>query len=332
MSDIVAARRHYAEEIKYRGQISSPRILQAFATIPRERFLGEGPWRIRSEIVHDYWSTEDADPIHLYHDVLVAIDESRKLDNGLPSLWARLYDVLDIKENDRVVQVGCGPGYYTAILSEVVGPAGTVVAIDYDEAFVQRARQNLRQHGNIEVIHGDGCRDVGGPADVIVVHAGFTHPHPLWLDSLRSNGRLMLPLTNQDRQGTLFKITRLDEGYRAEAVRRVEIFPCHGRSNADIDERLTHWWEAMSTVRSLRRDAHAKEIIHAGCTMMVSASRRMFLMAKCLPWPAVSAHPRAAMRESGNSSTPATDLFIGNGEASASWPLKPGMSEGDEPK
>jgi protein-L-isoaspartate(D-aspartate) O-methyltransferase len=259
MSDTAAARRYYTEEIKYRGQISSPRLLQAFAAVPRERFLGGGPWRIRSEIVHDYWSTEDADPIHLYHDVLVAIDEDRKLDNGLPSLWARLYDVLDIKEKDRVVQVGCGPGYYSAILSEVVGPAGTVVAIDYDEAFVQRARRNLRERGNVEVIHCDGCRDVGGPADVIVVHAGFTHPHPLWLDSLRPNGRLMVPLTNQDRQGTLFKITRLDAGYSAEAVRRVEIFPCYGRCNTAIDERLTRWWEAMSRVRSLRRDAHARD-------------------------------------------------------------------------
>src|ERR1700691_4113107 len=106
MSDLAAARRHYAEEIKYRGQILSPRLLQAFAAIPRERFLGQGPWRIRSDIAHDYWSTENADPVHLYHDVLVAIDEGRKLDSGLPSLWAHLYDVLDIKEKERVVQVG----------------------------------------------------------------------------------------------------------------------------------------------------------------------------------------------------------------------------------
>ena len=259
MSDLAAARRHYAEEIKYRGQISSSRLLRAFAGVPRERFLGDGPWRIRSEIVHDYWSTEDADPVHLYHDVLVAIDEDRKLDNGLPSLWARLIDVLDVKENERVVQVGCGPGYYSAILSEVVGPAGTVVAIDYEEGFIQRARRNLQECRNVEVIHGDACRDVGGPADVIIVHAGFNHPHRLWLDSLRPHGRLMVPLTNHDRQGTLFKITRLDAGYRVEAVRRIEIFPGHGRGNTAIDERVTRWWEAMSRVRSLRRDAHEKD-------------------------------------------------------------------------
>jgi len=258
MNDLVAARRHYAEEIKYRGRISSPRLLRAFAAIPRERFLGRGPWRLRS-IVRNYCSTVDADPIYLYQDVLVAIDEKRKLDNGLPSLWARVFDVLDIKEKERVVQVGCGTGYYSAILSELVGPAGTVVAIDCEEAFVQRARRNLQDHGNVEVIHCDGCRDVGGSADVIVVHAGFTYPHPLWLDSLRPNGRLMVPLTNQARQGSLFKITRLDAGYHAEALGGIEIFPGRGRGNAANDERLTRWWEAMSQVRSLRRDAHAKD-------------------------------------------------------------------------
>ena len=42
--------------------------------------------------MRDYWSTEDADPIHLYSDVLVAIDENRKLDTGLPSLWADFFD------------------------------------------------------------------------------------------------------------------------------------------------------------------------------------------------------------------------------------------------
>src|SRR5690348_18175945 len=60
-----------------------------------------------------------------YSDVLVAIDESRQLDTGLPSLWAHVFDVLDIKEGERVVQIGCGLGYYAAILSELVGRRGT---------------------------------------------------------------------------------------------------------------------------------------------------------------------------------------------------------------
>jgi protein-L-isoaspartate(D-aspartate) O-methyltransferase len=252
MSDTVAARRSYMEEIRDREQISSPRLLQAIAAIPRERFLDEGPWRIRSDLVRDYWTTEDADPIQLYHDVLVALDESRQLDTGLPSLWAHFFDVLDIKQKERVVQIGCGTGYYSAILSEAVGPDGTVVAIDCEAEFVERARSNLRDRKNVEVIHGDGCCYVGGPADVIVVHAGFTHPLPLWLYSLRPDGRLLVPLTKQGRQGTVVKITRLNNEYHAEAVRGIEIFPCRGRGDTALDERLTDWWQTASALAPLR--------------------------------------------------------------------------------
>jgi protein-L-isoaspartate(D-aspartate) O-methyltransferase len=252
MSDIAAARRRYADEIKQREGISSPRLLEALASVPRERFLPKGPWRIRSGTVREYSSTEDADPIQLYKDVLVAIDEYRRLDNGLPSLWTHLFDVLDIKERERVVQVGCGLGYFTAILSVVVGPAGTVVAIDCEREFAERAKYNLREQRNVEVIHGDGCRDIAGPADVIIVHAGFGHPHPLWIDSLRRNGRLLVPLTKQSRQGTVVKITRLESGYQAEAVRGIEVFPCNGRGNTPLDERLTDWWETASALAPLR--------------------------------------------------------------------------------
>jgi len=252
MSDVAAARHHYAEQIKKREQISSPRLLQALATIPREDFLDGGPWRIRSGMGRDYWSTENADPIHLYRDVLVAIDENRKLDTGLPSLWAHLFDVLDIKAKERVVQIGCGLGYYSAILSKLVGPKGKVVAIDCEREFVERARINLREQRNVEVVHGDGCCDIPGPADVIIVHAGFAYPHPLWINSLRCTGRLLVPLTKQSREGTVVKITRLNSGYQAEAVRGVEIFPGNGRVNTTLDERLTDWWETALALGPLR--------------------------------------------------------------------------------
>lgn len=252
MSDVAAARQKYTEEIKNRKHISSPTLLRAFATVPRERFLSEGPWRIRSEMVRDYSSTESADPIHLYHDVLVAIDEHRKLDTGLPSLWAQLFELLDIREKERVVQIGCGLGYYSAILSELVGPQGKVIAIDCEREFVERARSNLRGRENVEVIHGDGCRNVNGPADVIIVHAGFTHPHPLWIASLRQKGRLLVPLTKRNRRGAVVKITRMQPGYQAEAVSGIEIFPCNGRGNRILDERLAKWWATASALGQLR--------------------------------------------------------------------------------
>jgi len=70
--------------------------LTAFATVPRERFVGVGPWRVKSPwSLAEYGTTEDADPRNVYHNVLIALDESLGLNNGQPSLWAFLFDKLE---------------------------------------------------------------------------------------------------------------------------------------------------------------------------------------------------------------------------------------------
>jgi protein-L-isoaspartate(D-aspartate) O-methyltransferase len=97
-------------------------VKAAFATVPRERFVGVGPWRVKSPwSLGEYWTTENADPRNVYHDVLIALDESLGLNNGQPSLWAFLFDKLAVAANNHVLHLGCGTGYYTAILAELVG-------------------------------------------------------------------------------------------------------------------------------------------------------------------------------------------------------------------
>ena len=110
---IDTARAWFAEELRHTARMRSPTLVEAFATVPRERFCGPGPWKLLSPMrMEDYWTTEDADPRHLYHDVLVAIDEARRLNNGQPSLWASLYDQLDLAAGNHVVHVGFVSGYY----------------------------------------------------------------------------------------------------------------------------------------------------------------------------------------------------------------------------
>ena len=143
MSELAAARARYVERIAKRERIASKRLLDALAAVPRENFLPRGPWRIKSEAARSYRGTPDADPVHLYDNVLVAIDARRRLDTGLPSLWAHFIDVLDIKEKDRVVQIGCGLGYFSAVLSKIVGPKGRVHAIECDARLAaRRARRS----------------------------------------------------------------------------------------------------------------------------------------------------------------------------------------------
>ena len=119
---VVVARRHYAEELLFTAHIHASAVCAAFAAVPRERFVGAGPWRVRSPMKAEYWTTADADPRAVYHDVLIALDEELGINNGQPSLWAFLLDQLSILAGDRILHLGCGTGYYTAIMAELVGP------------------------------------------------------------------------------------------------------------------------------------------------------------------------------------------------------------------
>jgi protein-L-isoaspartate(D-aspartate) O-methyltransferase len=69
MADPVEQARHgYAEELRFTARVSSPAVVNAFAAVPRERFVGPGPWRVKSPMnMAEYWTTEDADPRHVYH-------------------------------------------------------------------------------------------------------------------------------------------------------------------------------------------------------------------------------------------------------------------------
>ena len=257
---IEEARHRYAEELCFTARLGSRAVIDAFATVPRERFFGPGPWRVLSPMaMAGYWTTQDADPRHLYHDVLIAIDEDRRLNNGQPSLWARMYDQLELSHNAHVIHVGAGTGYYSAILAEIVGRAGKVTAIEIDPALAARAAENLAGWPQARVVAADGFAfRPERPADAIVVNAGVTHLSSAWLDSLAAeNGRLLVPLTNAKRWGGFLMITRqVDVPHRCSArfVGRVGIIACVGGRHPETEARLKAALARsdFTAVRSLR--------------------------------------------------------------------------------
>ena len=182
--DLNDIRRYFAEEIRAVANIRSEALIDAFAKVPREHFLGPGPWRIQGDRDENYRTTEDADPRRLYHNILVAIDPGRHLNNGQPSYLAFCIDSLDLAEGDRVLHVGCGVGYYTAIMAEVVGTSGHVTGVEIDADLASRARENLAYLGQVKVAHGDGGKYDPGLCNAIFINAGVTHPSVVWLDSL----------------------------------------------------------------------------------------------------------------------------------------------------
>jgi protein-L-isoaspartate(D-aspartate) O-methyltransferase len=262
VDELKAARERYAEELRYRADLHSPGLVRAFAEVPRERFLGPGPWRICNTPGSYYWTTPDADPRHLYHDVLVAIDEGRQLNNGQPSGLAFLIEALELQPGAHVMHLGCGTGYYTSIMAHVVGETGRVTALEIDQELASRAAENLSELKWVTVIPADASLYPFEPADAVLVNAGATHPMPIWLDSLRPGSRLLVPLTTAGGKGAVYKITRCKRSYTARFITWINIFNCEGARSHREEKLLVRQFRAggAKEVRSLRMEPHKIEI------------------------------------------------------------------------
>jgi protein-L-isoaspartate(D-aspartate) O-methyltransferase len=230
--------------------------------VPRESFLGRGPWHILGDraFARGYATTGNSDPGHLSHNVLVAIDARRRLNNGLPSFLASLIDQLSIKAGETIYHVGCGTGYYSAIMAEMVGKNGRVIAVELDDALARRARRNLKGYREVEVISADGFTHDPGRVDAILVNAGVSHLSPVWPEILNSKGRLVVPLTTKKLVGWVLKATRQKPHWHARLISQVGIYPCIGGRSRPAEALLRKAFSAggADKVRSLRWDQHAR--------------------------------------------------------------------------
>jgi protein-L-isoaspartate(D-aspartate) O-methyltransferase len=259
---IEAARRFYAEELRFVAPVGAESVIRAFASVPREKFLGGGPWLVMGDD-RTYWRTPDDDPAHVYHNVLLAIDPARELNNGHPQFWAVLLDKLDLRRGDIVYHVGAGTGYYTAIQAEIIGLEGRVTGVEVDPELAARARANLADRANVEIVAEDGSRHDPGPVDALIVNAGATHPMPCWLSALKAGGRMLLPLTTDRNDGIVLRIERVGEDaiYAATVVSDVGIYPCAGARERNAERALVRALAGGGRrfIRSLRVEPHTAD-------------------------------------------------------------------------
>ena len=235
MSRVSSFRRVFAEAVRDARQLTSAALVDALATVRREQFLGPGPWFIRSERTPAGMWTPDDDPRHVTADVSVAVDASRDLYNGAPGQVATWLDALAIAVGSRVLHIGCGTGYYSALMAELTGPSGHVVAIDADAVLTSRAREHLAPWSWVDVQHGDGRTALPTNVDVVLVHAGASHLLDEWLDAIRDDGRLLVPLTctmpgmpPSLSKGMLLLATRRGSQWRARMFSMVMIYALQG--------------------------------------------------------------------------------------------------------
>ena len=194
--DLTLCRQAYADEIAQTAALKTAALVEALRVVPRECFLRPGPWLVVD--ARDFRTphvTPDADACHVYHNCSIAIDAARQLFNGAPGVVAASIDALSLTRGARVLHVGAGLGYYSAVLAQIVDDAGRVLAIEVDPALAAEARANLASVPWVEVRTGDAAAPLDERFDAILVSAGVTHPPRTWLDALELGGRIILPLT-----------------------------------------------------------------------------------------------------------------------------------------
>jgi protein-L-isoaspartate(D-aspartate) O-methyltransferase len=189
MPDLSRARARMVERQIAQGGIEDERLLEAMRTVPREVFL---PGHLRE---------------FAYEDSALPIDGGQTISQ--PRVVAAMIEAAEIGPKDRVLEIGAGSGYASAVLSRI---ASRVYAIERIEALAHSAIERLQVLGydNIEIRVGDGS---GGwpekaPFDVIIVSAGGPQIPRTLREQLATGGRLVMPVGNERRMQSLVKLTR----------------------------------------------------------------------------------------------------------------------------
>jgi len=266
MTGLQVQREHFAEEIRNRFNVRTAALVKALSVVAREDFLPSGPWTIRGESDFGPASqTPDSDSRHVYQNVSIAIDPKRELYNGAPGTVVPLIDSLRLKAGDRVLHVGCGLGYYTALMAYIVGASGYVRALEVDEMLARQAKAKLSIFAQADVRHGNGKVTLEQAFDAVIIHAGVTHPLNSWLDALAVGGRMILPLTaTMPQMGAIGKgwtfslIKKADGSFDANPITMVAIYSAIDLRDDSLNSAIAAalMRDSLPAAQRLRRDPH----------------------------------------------------------------------------
>lgn len=178
-----ALRHALIEELQRKGALADERIAAAFAAVPRHVFLPGVP----AERVY-----RDEAIITKAHDGISLSSSSQ------PAMMALMLNQLATEPGQRILEIGAGTGYNAALLRFLVGARGLVTTIDVDDDIVTAARAVLAAvgYGEVATILGDGGYGYAprAPYDRIILTVGADDLLPAWVEQLRPDGILVLPL------------------------------------------------------------------------------------------------------------------------------------------
>lgn len=181
VADIQLAQQQMLREHLLARGVDQPRVLEAMARVPRERFV------------------VTQTPAAAYIDSAQPIECGQTISQ--PYIVGLMTQALELTGHEKVLEIGTGSGYQTAVLSLL---SGQVISLERHLQLAQGAAQLLGQLGcrNVSLIHGDGT--LGWPAeapyDRIIVTAAADHIPPALFEQLRDGGLLVIPIGGVDCQ------------------------------------------------------------------------------------------------------------------------------------
>ena len=177
MDEYLERRKKMVEKLRNELRISD-KVAKAMLEVPRHLFV---PPHLRKEAYNDY-------PLPIGHGQTISA----------PHMVAIMCDLLDLREGEKVLEVGTGSGYHAAVVSRIVGEKGLVVTVERIPELAETARKIYESLGydNIVVVVADGSLGYGelAPYDKIYVTASAPKIPVKLLAQLKNGGRMVIPV------------------------------------------------------------------------------------------------------------------------------------------
>jgi len=145
-----------------------------------------------------------------------------------PTVIRIMLHAAELSPGLKVLEIGTGTGWQTALISCLVGAKGKVYTLDIFEEIYKLAKESLKEFRNITAFFEDGVKGhpEGAPYDRIIVSAAASEPYPELISQLKEGGILIIPLRLIHFQA-LYKFTKTKEGIEKEEVCPVIFVPMY---------------------------------------------------------------------------------------------------------